>query len=41
MIGHFSNRYKVLDGLLAEARTVFENTLLANEGETVSIGNLD
>jgi ribonuclease Z len=41
MIGHFSNRYKVLDGLLAEARTVFENTLLANEGETVSVGNLD
>ena len=41
IIGHFSNRYKLLDGLLEEARAVFENTLLAIEGETISIGKLD
>ena len=32
---------KLLDGLLEEARAVFENTLLAIEGETISIGKLD
>lgn len=33
MIGHFSARYKELDSLLAEAKGVFENTVLAIEGE--------
>jgi len=41
MIGHFSNRYKGLNGLLDEARAVFKNTCLASEGETVSIDYLD
>ena len=37
VIGHFSSRYKD-DGLfLEEARTVFPNTRLAREGETVSV----
>lgn len=34
LIGHFSARYKTLDGLLNEARSVFENTDLAIEGKT-------
>lgn len=33
MIGHFSARYRELDALLAEAKTEFENTVLAIEGE--------
>ncbi|MAU77157.1 MAG: ribonuclease [Crocinitomicaceae bacterium] len=41
LIGHFSNRYRVLDGLLDEARSVFENTFLSIEGETISIDYLD
>lgn len=34
IIGHFSSRYRDLVPLLEEARTVFENTVLAVEGET-------
>ncbi|MNL18924.1 Ribonuclease BN [compost metagenome] len=37
LIGHFSSRYKTLQPLLEEARTVFENTELAIEGNTYSI----
>jgi ribonuclease Z len=33
MIGHYSARYKDLQPLLAEAKTIFENTVLAVEGE--------
>ena len=33
MIGHYSARYKKLEPLLAEAKSVFENTILAVEGE--------
>jgi ribonuclease Z len=33
MIGHFSARYRELDALLIEAKTEFENTVLAIEGE--------
>ena len=33
LIGHFSARYKELDGLLDEARAVFPNSRLALEGE--------
>ncbi|MBL7864934.1 MAG: ribonuclease Z [Cyclobacteriaceae bacterium] len=37
LIGHFSARYKDLSVVLAEARQVFSNTLLATEGETFEI----
>jgi ribonuclease Z len=37
IIGHFSTRYHNLAPLLEEAKTVFENTYLALEGETFSI----
>jgi ribonuclease Z len=36
-IGHFSARYKELDGLLKEAQNVFPNTALAIEGTTFSL----
>lgn len=39
VISHFSSRYKSLDSHLSEAKSVFPNTLLAEEGLTVSIGN--
>jgi ribonuclease Z len=39
MIGHYSARYKDLDPLLAEAKTIFENTILAKEGECTKIEN--
>ena len=34
ILGHFSARYKVLEPLLEEARSVFENTELAGDGKT-------
>ncbi|MCB9365158.1 MAG: ribonuclease Z [Flavobacteriales bacterium] len=37
IIGHFSNRYLKLDGLLAEAKTIFENTELALENSIFEI----
>ena len=37
IIGHFSARYKSLEPLLTEARSVFENTELAVEGKVFSI----
>ena len=37
LIGHFSARYKVLDELLEEARSVFPATELAIEGKTFTI----
>ena len=37
LIGHFSSRYKTLNGLLEEAQAVFENTSLAMEGNTYQI----
>ncbi|MFI5163840.1 MAG: ribonuclease Z [Bacteroidia bacterium] len=37
IIGHYSARYRELDPLLAEAKKVFENTLLAVEGETYKV----
>ncbi len=39
IIGHFSARYKTLNELLEEARTVFPDTELAIEGKTFIIGN--
>lgn len=37
MIGHYSARYKDLNPLLAEAKAVFENTVLAVEGESTTV----
>lgn len=37
MIGHYSARYKELEAFRNEAATVFPNTILAKEGETVPI----
>jgi len=37
MIGHYSSRYKSLEGHLTEAREVFANTILAEEGLVVDI----
>jgi ribonuclease Z len=39
VLGHFSARYKTLNELLDEARTVFPNTELAIEGKTFTIGD--
>lgn len=38
LLGHFSARYKELDELLEEAKSVFENVQLSVEGETIEIG---
>ena len=37
MLGHYSTRYLDLELLLAEAREVFENCILAIEGKTVKV----
>lgn len=37
LIGHFSARYRELNPLLEEAKTVFQNTMLAVEGQTFQI----
>lgn len=37
MIGHYSSKYENLNPLLAEAKSVFENSILAIEGNTVTI----
>lgn len=37
MLGHYSARYKELDGMLAEARTVFPDTMLAQDGLVVEL----
>ncbi len=39
MIGHYSARYKDLQPLLDEAKSVFENTVLAIEGESTIVHN--
>lgn len=39
IVGHFSSRYKILDSLLEEAKTNFDNTELALEGLTFTLGN--
>jgi ribonuclease Z len=33
LIGHFSSRYRSLDGLLKEARETFDRVQLAEEGK--------
>jgi ribonuclease Z len=37
LLGHFSARYRELDPLLEECRTVFANSKLALEGQTFEI----
>lgn len=37
VIGHFSSRYKVLDHFLAESRTIFPDTVLAEEGKRYEV----
>jgi ribonuclease Z len=37
MIGHYSARYRDLQPLLDEAQSVFSNTLLAKEGESITV----
>ena len=37
LIGHFSSRYKELLPLVAECKTLFENTQIAEEGATFTI----
>ena len=37
IIGHFSSRYKSPEALLTEAKEIFENTQLAEEGETYTL----
>ncbi|MCB0739329.1 MAG: ribonuclease Z, partial [Bacteroidetes bacterium] len=39
ILGHFSSRYVELQPLLQEAKSVFENTVLAIEGTTFQISN--
>lgn len=39
MIGHYSARYKDLQPLLDEAKSVFQNTILAIEGESTVVGH--
>ena len=41
MIGHYSARYKDLEPLLVEAQTIFTNTVLAIEGESLVIEPLN
>ncbi len=38
LLGHFSSRYREVDHLLPEARAVFANTFLAEEGHTYAVG---
>jgi len=37
IIGHFSSRFKTLDAHLKEAKSIFENTHLAEDGKKFSI----
>ena len=41
IIGHFSARYKETDKLLTEAKSIFMNTLAAEEGKTYDLSRLD
>ncbi len=40
ILGHFSKRYLDETPLLNEARTIFPNTILANEGLTIDLNNI-
>lgn len=38
VIGHFSSKYPSTDPLVTEAQTIFPNTIAANEGMTLTLG---
>lgn len=38
LMGHFSNRYKKKDGFLQEARTIFKESYVAEEGKVYLVG---
>ena len=40
MIGHFSQRYKSSEDLLKETKTVFKNTIVAEQGLTINFSDL-
>jgi len=40
IIGHFSSRYKDINPLVEEARTIFPQTYAAIDGKTYEIGNI-
>lgn len=40
ILGHFSTRYESLEPFLAEAKEIFENTVMAEDGKTFNLGNL-
>jgi ribonuclease Z len=40
LIGHFSQRYKELDELLNETKSVFDNTKLAQQGMQIDFSDL-
>jgi ribonuclease Z len=39
LIGHFSSRYRQIEGHLLEARAIFPATILASEGLEVTVGD--
>lgn len=41
VIGHFSSRYKSVDLLIKEAKSVFPNTIEAQDGLLINISNVD
>ena len=40
LIGHFSQRYKDERILLEESKTVFKNTMVAKQGQTINFNDL-
>lgn len=41
LLGHFSSRYKNVTPFVEEAKTIFENTLAVEEGQTFKVKNTD
>jgi ribonuclease Z len=41
LIGHFSARYRDINPLVGEARTIFPRTFAAIDGQTYDIGNIN
>lgn len=39
LVGHYSSRYKKLDTILEEVKSVFDNSFLTNDGDVFSIEN--
>ena len=40
LIGHFSQRYRDESLLLEESKSVFKNTLIAKQGQTINFSDL-